>query len=59
MAEDKILEGLLYTAGASAIPPETRTGIPLYNGSPHGFDEWKFRVMTKYDAFTSLDVDEA
>ena len=26
---------------------ESKTGVPLYHGDALGFEEWKFRVMTK------------
>ena len=40
-----MLEGLLYNPAGEDAAPQTRSGIPIYNGSAIGFDEWKFKVL--------------
>ncbi len=61
MADDKVLDGLLFqlpSHGSSRVP-ETKKGVPLFNGAPHEFDEWRFRTMTEFNALSAIpDVDE-
>ena len=40
-----MLEGLLYNPAGSDATQQTRSGIPIYNGSASGFDEWKFKSL--------------
>ena len=56
------LQGLLYR------PPNSqhgdlgfearRNGIPTFDGSADTFDEWKFRVETKYESLSAFETDE-
>ena len=50
MAQSSYLEGLTYHHGMHDGVRETKGGIPLYGGEPYAFEEWKLRVMTKYNA---------
>ena len=44
------LEGLLYKSGVEQRPEETKTGGPLFDGTPHHFEKWKLRVLAKLAA---------
>ena len=44
------LEGLLYKSNGDSRPEETKTGIPLFDGTPHHFEKWKMRVQAKLAA---------
>ena len=57
MAQSSYLEGLTYKSGMQDSVRETKGGIPLYGGEPYAFEEWKLRVMTKFNA-VSKEADE-
>ena len=43
-----MLDGLTFQpGGGTAVLAEPRAGIPKYRGGPHGFEEWKFKVLGK------------
>ena len=44
------LDGLLFRTSNGKEVAETRSGVPMYGGAAHGFEEWKFRVSTKHKA---------
>ena len=50
MAQSSYLEGLTYKSGTNENVRETKGGIPLYGGELYAFEEWKLRVMTKFNA---------
>jgi hypothetical protein len=43
------LEGLTFAEGSSERT-ETRAGVPIFNGSASGLQEWKFKVNTRMAA---------
>ena len=43
------LEGLLYGTGREGLMND-KLGYPIYTGTASLFEEWKFRVMGKWDA---------
>ena len=57
MAQSSYLEGLTYKSGTQENVRETKGGIPMYSGEPYAFEEWKLRVMTKFNA-VSKEADE-
>ena len=56
--DDLLLEGLLYEPGKAAAPTETKKGVPLFDGNPNHYTEWKFRVLTRFATFDNLEDDE-
>ena len=52
-------EGLTYTlmGSSAAATTDSKPGIPHYNGSACGFEEWRFKVESKYNAI-NMDPDE-
>jgi len=51
------LEGLLYGAGREGLQND-KAGQPIYSGSAALFEEWKFRVMAKWDALDKAKPDD-
>lgn len=51
------LEGLLYGAWREGLPND-KAGQPIYSGSAAFFEEWKFRVMAKWDALDKAKPEE-
>ena len=52
------LKGLLYTAERAHEMQETRLGVPMYSGTAHDLEEWKFRVLTKVEAVKRVQKEE-
>ena len=48
------LEGLIYKHSHDSALAETRQGIPQYNGSAYGLAEWKFKVLAKKRALSTV-----
>ena len=48
------LKGLLYTAERGNEMQETRLGVPLYSGTAHDLEEWKFKVLLKAEAVKKI-----
>ena len=54
---DTILEGLVHDPDNQKGLPETRGGVPIYHGAASGFEEWKFKVTSKFRALSFLAED--
>ena len=56
------LQGLLYCPPAphngDLVPEARRGGIPVFDGSAEGFDEWKFRVLSKHESYSNYAEDD-
>ena len=52
------LEGLLYRSASEHRPEETKTGIPLFDGTAHHFEQWKLRVLAKTSAAALAPTDK-
>ena len=52
------LEGLLYGSGREGCLLTDKAGQPIYSGSAGLFEEWKFRVMAKWDALAGLKPED-
>ena len=50
MATSNYLEGLIYRPHGEDRVEETRSGIPIFDGTPHHFESWKLRVEGKVAA---------
>ena len=60
MATQTAMEGLTWVKpGTEPITAfTTKSGMPQYDGSAHGFQEWSFRVLAKHDAFSDKEKDD-
>ena len=52
------LEGLLYGSGRERCLQNDKAGQPIYSGSAGLFEEWKFRVLAKWDALADSKAEE-
>ena len=51
------LEGLTY--GSQETLGETRSGVPLYEGTAFGVDEWRFKVANRRREIESIPAERA
>jgi hypothetical protein len=52
------LEGLLFDPTGEERPLETKGGFPIYVGTAHGFEEWKFKIETRLKALDHTKDEE-
>ena len=52
------LEGLLFGSGREGCLQNDKAGQPIYSGTAGLFEEWKFRVMAKWDAMAGLKEED-
>ena len=60
MAAQSAMEGLAWIRPGAELTTNltTKSGMPQYDGSAHGFQEWRFRVLAKNDAFSAKEKDD-
>ena len=51
------LEGLTY--GSQETLGETRSGVPLFDGTAHGLNEWRFKVANRMREIEAIPFDQA
>ena len=52
------LEGLLFGSGREGCFQKDKAGQPIYSGTAGLYEEWKFRVMAKWDAMGGLKEED-
>ena len=60
MTAPSVMEGLTWVRPGPepVVNLTTKSGMPQYGGSAHGFQEWSFRVLAKHDAFSAKEKDD-
>ena len=50
MSTSGYLDGLVYRNDTEHRPEETKKGMPLFDGTPHHFEQWRLRAEGKIAA---------
>ena len=56
MPNSNYLEGLVFRPHGEERIEETRSGVPVFDGTPHRFEAWKIRVEAKVAAALACET---